>query len=79
MHLAGRRLELGGDEGLVALKARLHHFIVERLEEDGLMFEMERSELSPLVHKYVQAYLLEHDNGLDGLVSPAAIFEKMRR
>ncbi|MGR7920735.1 CpaF family protein [Zobellella denitrificans] len=67
LHLAGRRLELGGDEGLVALKARLHHFIVERLEEDGLMFEMERSELSPLVHKYVQAYLLEHDNGLDGL------------
>lgn len=62
----GRRLDVSPDDSLAMLKARLHHYIIERLEEDGLMFEMERSELSPLVHKYVQAYLLEQGNTLPG-------------
>ncbi|PSJ48238.1 ATPase [Zobellella endophytica] len=63
----GRRLELATDESLAALKVRLHHFIVERLEEDGLMFEMERSELAPMVHKYMQAYLLEQREPVAGI------------
>ncbi|GGO88741.1 ATPase TadA [Marinobacterium nitratireducens] len=59
--LPSRQLDVLHDEERLSLKASLHRYIIERLEEDGLMFEMERGELHPHVLDYVRAYLAEHE------------------
>ncbi|MBV7262725.1 CpaF family protein [Photobacterium sp. WH24] len=55
-----RELVIQQEESTLALKAELHRYIIEQLEEDGLMFEMERQEMQPHVHDYVRQYFQQH-------------------
>ncbi|MFP8966835.1 CpaF family protein [Pokkaliibacter sp. CJK22405] len=61
-----RNLELMEDDSRLSLKASLHRFIIDRLEEDELLVEMERNEMRAHVQSYVQTYLKEHkiDSGM---------------
>ncbi|MFC6671231.1 CpaF family protein [Marinobacterium aestuariivivens] len=61
LRLPSRLPDILGDEDRLSLKSSLHRHIIERLEEDGLMFEMERVELHPHVQDYVRSYLAEHE------------------
>ncbi|WP_330960875.1 CpaF family protein [Photobacterium sp. 53610] len=55
-----REVMIQHEESSLALKAELHRYIIEQLEEDGLMFEMERQEMQPHVHDYVRQYFQLH-------------------
>ncbi|KDM90119.1 CpaF family protein [Photobacterium galatheae] len=55
-----REVMIQQEESSLALKAELHRYIIEQLEEDGLMFEMERQEMQPHVHDYVRQYFQQH-------------------
>ncbi|ANG64539.1 ATPase [Marinobacterium aestuarii] len=61
LRLSNNQLDVAPEEENLGLRVSLHANIIERLEEDGLMFEMERFELHPHVQGYVRAYLLEQD------------------
>ncbi|MDV5168682.1 CpaF family protein [Photobacterium rosenbergii] len=55
-----REVKVQHDETRLELKAELHRYVIERLEEDDLMHEMERAELHPHIYDYVRAYLRRH-------------------
>ncbi|PXF30765.1 ATPase [Pokkaliibacter plantistimulans] len=58
------------DDHRLSLKASLHRFIIDRLEEDDLLFEMDRHQMRPHVQGYVHTYLNEHN--IDSLRADSA-------
>ncbi|QUJ70635.1 CpaF family protein (plasmid) [Photobacterium sp. GJ3] len=60
MEWPSRELVIQQEESSLALKAELHRYIIEQLEEDGLMFEMDRQEMQPHIHDYVRQYFQQH-------------------
>lgn len=69
-----REVAIQQDESRQELKADLHRFVIDRLEDDGLMQEMERPELQTHVYDYVRTYLKQQQvvgfqNELTGLVN----------
>ncbi|MDH2433042.1 CpaF family protein [Pokkaliibacter sp. MBI-7] len=65
-----RQLDLMEDDHRLSLKASLHRFIIDRLEEDDLLFEMDRHQMRPHVQGYVHTYLNEHN--IDSLRADSA-------
>lgn len=55
-----RELAIQEDESRLELKAELHQFVIERLEDDGLMYEMERQELQGYVYDYARIYFKQY-------------------